>query len=103
LGSVSEKFELELSISKSLRDLRSSKPFDIIVLDVKSLEENVVPRSFLTGLILGCKVIYDNVEIKDLVSKIAKELISIEDYIIIKRGRKLNLSVIAKVRNTTDD
>ncbi len=31
LSSVSEKLELELSISKSLRDLRTGKPFDVVV------------------------------------------------------------------------
>lgn len=101
LGSVSEKFELELSISKSLRDLRSSKPFDIIVLDVKSLEENVVPGSFLTGLILGYKVIYDDLGFKYLIKDIVKRLVSTDDFILIKHGRKVNLKAVAIAKDST--
>lgn len=96
LSSVSEKIELELSISRSLRDLEPGKPFDVVVLDVEMLKENMVVGSFLTGLVLGYRVVYDEIGFDDLVKNLIRDLTkNADDYVLIKRGRKINLKAIA--------
>jgi predicted nucleotidyltransferase len=96
LSSVGEKIELELSISRSLRDLEPGKPFDVVVLDVEMLKENMVVGSFLTGLVLGYRVVYDEIGFDDMVKNLIKDLASsADDYVLIKRGRKVNLKAIA--------
>jgi predicted nucleotidyltransferase len=96
LSSVNEKIELELSISRSLRDLEPGKPFDVVVLDVEMLKENMVVGSFLTGLVLGYRVVYDEIGFDDLVKNLIRDLTnSTDDYVLIKRGRKVNLKAIA--------
>jgi hypothetical protein len=65
LGSAREK--LEVRIGESLRDLPLGRYFDVSVLDVPSLEENAAPGGFLSGLVLGCRVICDEVGLGELV------------------------------------
>lgn len=56
----------------------------------------MVVGSFLTGLVLGYRVVYDEIGFDDLVKNLIRDLTnSAYDYVLIKRGRKVNLKAIA--------
>ena len=96
LSSVSEKIGLELSISRALRSLETGKPFDVVVLDAEMLEENTVVGSFLTGLVLGYRAVYDEIGFDDLVKNLVRNLVSsADDYVLIKCAWRVNLKAIA--------
>ena len=78
LGSAREK--LEVRIGESLRDLPLGRYFDVSVLDVPSLEENAAPGGFLSGLVLGYRVICDEVGLDELVLRVAGELARLDTY-----------------------
>jgi len=81
LGSAREK--LEVRIGESLRDLPLGRYFD-----VPSLEENAAPGGFLSGLVLGCRVICDEVGLG--------ELARLDTYEVRKGGRRVDLSAVAR-------
>jgi hypothetical protein len=54
-----------------------------------------VPGSLLTGLVLGYRIIYDDIDLKDLIRDLIRDLASTDDYILIKRGRRVNLKAVA--------
>lgn len=91
-----EKISLEINIIKALKNT-IKKNLDVIVLDENSLLENIEPGAVASGLIAGYKVIYDEINIENLIIGIAKR-IAFEKYIIQKSGKKINLSAIAKAR-----
>jgi len=40
---------------------------------------------------LGYRIIYDDIDLKDLIRDLIRDLASTDDYILIKRGRRVNL------------
>jgi hypothetical protein len=96
LGSAREKLELEVRIGESLRDLPLGRYFDVSVLDVPSLEENAAPGGFLSGLVLGYRVICDEVGLDELVLRVAGELARLDTYEVREGGRRVDLSAVAR-------
>ncbi|WP_440059490.1 hypothetical protein ACSU1N_06800 [Thermogladius sp. 4427co] len=94
---VKEKYVLELEISKELRKC-ISKPVDVIVFDVEMLEENTRPGTVLSGLIAGYVVVYDEIGVESILEKVLENILQVDEYIIVKKGRKLDLASIAKAR-----
>lgn len=68
-------------------------------MDVASLSESARPGGVVSGLIAGYIVIYDELGIPYLIRRIVQEVSREEGYIVIKNGRRLNLSTLAKVKN----
>jgi len=86
---------MSVELSSRLRKI-SGRSYDVVLLDEGSLHENVQPGTVLSGLILGYRVIYDEVGINDLVSTLT-ELLANTDYRYFK-GRWVDLSTLARAR-----
>lgn len=96
LESVDEKVELEVEIKRALRSL-ARKPVDVLVFDVETLRENLEPGGVASGLVLGYKALLDELGLEGLVAEAARRVAG-EDVVIVKRGRRINLSAIARVK-----
>jgi len=93
---INEKIDLEVKTSITLwRTLR--KPIDIHVFDLSTFKENLEPGSFLSGLTLGYKIIYDKVGLTKLIEELIKKIAKIKEYTYIKR-KKWDLALIAKTK-----
>jgi len=44
---------------------------------------------------LGYRIIYDDIDLKDLIRDLIRDLASTDDYILIKHGRRVNLKAVA--------
>jgi len=94
---VEPKEVILMGVELSLRLRRTSrKSYDVILMDEKSFYENLQPGTVLSGLILGYKVLYDELGIDKAVSKLMKLLAS-TDYKYFK-GRWIDLSTLAKAK-----
>jgi len=96
LASAREKLELEVKVRESLRDLPEGMYFEVSVLDVASLEENAAPGGFLSGLVLGYRVICDELGLDELVLRVARELAKLGRYELRKSSRRVDLSAVAR-------
>lgn len=97
LADAREKKLLEMLIRRSLRDVEVRKPIDIVVLDVRSLEENIKPGALASGLILGFRKIHDEIGVEELVWRAIEEAAE-EDFAILKAGKRLNVSLLARAK-----
>lgn len=99
LGDIREKISIEIGILRELRrEIR--KPIDIVVLDLDSLRENLAVGTFLSGLVIGYRVIYDSIGIDKMLGELFKELAG-DNYIYTKK-RRWNLSAIARTRTSRE-
>lgn len=96
LENVREKVELEVEASIELRRALR-KPVDIHVFDPETFRENLEPGSFLSGLALGYKILYDEIGLKKAIEKLIRKISETEGYVYVK-GRKWNLASIAKAK-----
>jgi len=96
LADPSEKLSIELEVSRSLRGALP-RPADVTVLDVESLGENLEPGLVGSGLAAGYKVVYDELGVEGLVRG-ALEKLAEQDYVVVKGGRRLNLSAVARAK-----
>lgn len=103
LAGAREKQLLELSIVKGLRAEGVRKPVDVVVLDVGALEENARPGGIVSGLIAGYRVLYDEIGVPAIVERAVREASAEDGYTVIKGGRRLSLSALAKVRRGLHD
>jgi len=95
LRDLHEKVALEVEVSRSLcREL--GRAADVIVLDLESFKENLAVGTFLSGLVLGYRVLHDTIGVDELLEKLFSELAE-EDYIYVK-GRRWNLSAVARAK-----
>lgn len=101
LASAKEKLELEVRVGESLRYLPEGRYFEVSVLDVASLRENAAPGGFLSGLVLGYRVICDEVGLDELVLRVARELAKLGGYELRKGGRRVDLSAVARALLTS--
>jgi len=70
---VEEKMRLEYILAGSLeRSIR--RPLDIHVFGMKGLRENLIPGSFLSGLALGYKVLYDEGGVEEMILRFLEKL-----------------------------
>lgn len=97
ITNVNEKTILEVEITKALKNVIVNKPIDVIVFDVESFKENLEPGALASGLIVGFKVLFNEIYVEELITK-ALEKIALGQYIVLKKDRKLNLSAIAKAK-----
>ncbi len=101
LADFNEKIELEGRIKKSLNRLFNyDVVFDINVLDLKQFDENLETGSFLSGLALGYKIIYDRIGIEEKIIKMLKKL-SKSRYVLVNKYGEWNLSRIAEIKLRT--
>ena len=90
-----EKVALEVEVSRSLhRELR--RAVDVVVLDLESFRENLAVGTFLSGLVLGYRVLYDAIGVDKLLEELFSKLAD-EDYVYVK-GRRWNLSAVARAK-----
>lgn len=101
LSNVKEKQLLEHEVSRSLKSAGLRKPVDIVVLDVEALKENANPGSVVSGLVLGYKVVHDEIGVPGIVRKILCDISKEEGYTVFKSGKKLNLHALAKARKSS--
>ncbi len=66
---LSEEYLLAKSLERSIR-----RPLDIHVFGMKGLRENLVPGSFLSGLALGYKVLYDEGGVEEMILSFLEKL-----------------------------
>jgi len=97
LKNINDKVTLEVEISRKLRKL-FRKNIDIQVFDIESFEENLIAGTFLTGLVLGYKIIYDTIGVEEKIREFIKEIGKEDKYVFIKK-RKWNLAAIAKTKS----
>lgn len=69
-----------------------------MVLDEEMLKENAKPGGLISGLILGYKLLYDELGIPIIVEKTLREVSEEKEYVIIKENRRTNLSSLAKIK-----
>ncbi|MGB9729957.1 MAG: nucleotidyltransferase domain-containing protein [Thermoprotei archaeon] len=98
LKDINDKIEMEIEISKRLRKV-FIKNVDVHVFDISSFKENLKVGTFLTGFVLGYKVVYDAAGLEEEIRKFIREIGKEEDYVYIKR-RRWNLTTIARAKNT---
>lgn len=98
---IKEKTDLEIKILKNLKNLRAETPLDIIVLDEESFKENLEPGGLASGLVAGCRILYDEIGIEQFIYEAAKKIAN-EKYVIFKNRRKIDLSIIAKLKLITN-
>jgi len=99
LKNINDKITLEVEISRKLRKL-FRKNIDIQVFDIESFEENLIVGTFLTGLVLGYKIIHDTIGVEKKIQEFIKEISKEDKYVFIKK-RKWNLAAIAKAKSRT--
>ncbi|MDJ0268989.1 MAG: hypothetical protein NXY59_00265 [Aigarchaeota archaeon] len=75
--------ETELSI-KLLRASGGSRAFDVHVMDVRQFQDNLKPGTFLSGLVLGYRVLYDRIGFKGYVEKLFQRLVD-ENYVLVNK------------------
>jgi hypothetical protein len=98
---IKEKTDLEIRILKNLKNLRTETPLDIIVLDEESFKENLEPGGIASGLVAGCRILYDEMGTEQFIYEAAKKVAN-EKYVIFKKRRKIDLSTIAKLKLKTN-
>jgi len=97
LSSVGEKMELEVEVARALRGLAERRAIDVIAFDEQSFIENLEPGCIASGLIAGYEALYDELGVDELITMAAEEAASM-DVVIEKRGRRINLSALARVK-----
>ncbi len=96
LENAREKVELEVEASVELRRT-IRKPADIHVFDPETFRENLEPGSFLSGLALGYKILYDRIGLEKTIEELVRKVGETEGYVYVKE-RKWNLASIAKAK-----
>jgi len=71
---------------------------DLHIFDTTSFNENLAVGTFMTGLVLGYKILKDNIGVKKKIPEFIRELSREEKYFYIKK-RKWNLAAIAKTKS----
>jgi hypothetical protein len=71
---IKEKTDLEIRILKNLKNLRTETPLDIIVLDEESFKENLEPGGIASGLVAGCRILYDEMGTEQFIYEAAKKI-----------------------------
>jgi hypothetical protein len=96
LGGPREKARLEYELSRILH--REGIPADVVVLDPGSLRENAAPGTFLSGLVMGYKILLDEgLGLDGLLKELTEELAR-SGYEYWKGGRRWRLSALARVK-----
>jgi hypothetical protein len=90
---------LELEIVRILKRYVKDKPLDVVVLDVESFRENLKLGALASGLIAGFEPIYDEIGVNSMIEELLRETSrGGERVVIVKRGRRLDLSSLAKAK-----
>ena len=95
-----EKTGLEMKLIETLKNVSPYTPIDVTVFDESSFRENLEPGALASGLVAGYEILYDELGIEGLLHSVIEKIAS-EDYIIYKRGKKINLSAFAKAKLRT--
>lgn len=91
-----------LKINKNISSLLSksfnySKIFDVHVFDLKNFEKNLESGSFVSGISLGYKILFDKAGLEEILARSFKKLKDL-NYEIIIGNRRINLSKFAEIR-----
>jgi len=95
LVNAKEKLAIEVEVARNVKAL-CRKPVDVIVFDIDMLKENAEPGGIVSGLVIGYKILYDDIGMQKIVEGVADKISREESYIIIKNNRRIDLSAIAK-------
>lgn len=99
LDDVKEKTSLEFEILRALKRCVKDKPLDVVVLDVESFVENLKLGALASGLIAGFEPIYDEIGVSSMIEELLREASGGgERVVIVKKGRRLDLSSLAKAK-----
>ena len=98
LPSINGKINIELMIKKTLSKF-IRKPLDVHIFDLDTFVENLKPGTFLCGLALGYKIIYDEIGIDKYIKRLFKEMSRHEDYILYRGGKKYMLGLMASIKS----
>ncbi len=82
---------------KLLKILNYKSIPDVIFLTLEDFLDNLKPGTFLSGLALGYKILYDKILIDKYIKKFMEEL-SKEYYAIVKNGERYLLNKFAMIR-----
>ena len=95
LVNAKEKLAIEVEVARNVKAL-CRKPVDVIVFDIDMLKENAEPGGIVSGLVIGYKILYDDIGMQKIVEGVVDKISREESYIIIKNNRRIDLSAIAK-------
>jgi predicted nucleotidyltransferase len=99
LDDAKEKASLELEIVRILKRYVKDRPLDVVILDVESFRENLKLGALASGLIAGFEPIYDEIGVNSMIEELLRETSrGGERVVIVKRGRRLDLSSLAKAK-----
>jgi predicted nucleotidyltransferase len=99
LNDAKERASLELEILRALKKRVKDKPLDVVVLDVESFVENLKLGALASGLIAGFEPIYDEIGVSSMIKELLRETSRGEERVVmVKRGRRLDLSSLAKAK-----
>lgn len=96
LKDINEKINLEVKASIELKKV-VRKPIDVHIFDFETFRENLEPGSFLSGLTLGYRILYDKVNLVEVIREFIRKISETEEYIYMKK-RVWNLALIAKTK-----
>lgn len=98
LVDVKEKFMIEAEVFRNLSRVIPRKPIDVTVFDVDTFMENAKPGGVVSGLILGFRSLYDELNVPALVEELTRRIVDEDGYVLIKGGREINISLLAKMK-----
>lgn len=98
---LKRKLELEYQLLRELNRRFEDVPFDVHIMSMEELRENLVPGSFLSGLALGYEVVYDDAGLEGEVLRFL-EALSREDYVLRNKYGQWDIgfhaSILCKLR-----
>ncbi|MDK6028833.1 nucleotidyltransferase domain-containing protein [Ignisphaera sp. 4213-co] len=65
LVNAKEKLAIEVEVARNVKAL-CRKPVDVIVFDIDMLKENAEPGGIVSGLVIGYKILYDDIGMQKL-------------------------------------
>ncbi len=89
------RFDIEYKLRIELRRRNILGDVDIHVIDKDSFIENLVPGTFLSGLALGYRILYDRIGVEKYILELLKRL-SREKYVLHNKYGSWDLSFYAK-------
>lgn len=97
LADLRDKITLEAEIARSL-SRECKRKVDIQVFDLESFRENLTIGTLLSGLILGYRIVYDEVGVGESIREFIKAASKEPEYTYVKR-KKWKLTAIARVKS----
>ena len=91
---VKKQIEIRMKLN---REFNYKYIFDIHIFSLEEFIKNLKPGTFLTGLALGYKIIYDRINVEKYLKEFFKEILK-ENIIFVNKYGTWNLSFHAKLK-----